>query len=430
MAGFYSQGKSGEALFETSDDFEKLKIGDYELTVDFLRNAVRWTARTEEYMGMRGELVNNIPAQLGEWMGRAKCERLFMAFNAKGGSDNYVYANGRGNADELVSADTLDWDEIIVLGKQMERMGGKPALLGKTRNGQPIFRNCVLATSEALTSLEFDSNFKQVLREASQRGASNELYEGGYTDVRGHAIKNYVPIDHDGAGPVGSPINPKAFLGEAIDADNTAPTIKGGRSATEAAYTRVHYFKWFPKYAYEWTPDDTLAIDGSVDTWTDFSSNFYILIVNPPGGANGNKIGMYEVSANSGNQLTVTKRLRAAASGDAVTSLGDVTWDTGVWEGLHTDSHPVGSTIILCNKKGVPLGHTLMMGSGAAMRGYGRYRNRRDAEKLNGNFVMDSYITSVFGQTPRKDTTGRCPAFMHLTHAIQYAGLPIPTNIT
>jgi hypothetical protein len=423
MSGFYSEGRSGEEQFEDSANFEELLINDYELTVDFIRNATRWTARTEEWMGMRGELKNQLPYQLGEWMGRMKTERLFMMFNKKGASDNYVFANGKAGKDSLVSADVLDYDEIVVMGTQMKRLGGKPAIAGKTRNGVPIFRNCVVATSDALFSLEMDSSYKQVLREAGNRGEGNYIFEGGYTDVRGHVIKEYVPIDHDGDGPVGSPINPKAFLGEAVTAGTTTFDIKGGGSAVAAAKTAIKYFKWFPRYAYKWLPSDTYDIAGDAAT-------FHVLIVNPPSGTDANKIGMYECTVNDGNKITVSKRLGSAIAGIRHTTVGDVVWNTGVWEGKHTDVHPIGATIVLCNSKGVPIGNTLMLGAGAAIRGYGMYRNHRSQEQHEGGFVNDTFITSVFGQEPRKDRKNRCPGFMHLTHAVQYAGLPIPNNIT
>lgn len=425
LSGFYSEGKTGEQLFETQDDFEEALISDYEMEVDFLRNATRWTERTEEYMGMRGELVGGLPEELGKWLGRMKTERLFMMFNHKGATGNYIFANGKASADALVAADVLDYDEIVAMNTQMKRLGGKPAIAGKMKNGMPIFRQCVVATTDALYSLELDSNYKQILREAGNRGEGNYIFQGGYTDVRGNIIKEYNPIDHDGEGAIGSPLNPKAELGEAITAANTAPTIKGGGNATAAAKTKVKYFKWFPNYAYTFQPDDILSVASSPDP-------FYILIVNPPdGSANANKIGMYECTINNGNTLTVTKRLRAAAASGtaAVTTIGDVTWDTGVWSGFHTDSHPAGATILLCNKKGQPIGRTLMLGAAAAMRGYGKYRNRRSEEKHEGGFVKDVFITSVFGQEPRQDRRGRCPGFMHLTHAVQYAGLPVPTVV-
>lgn len=420
MSGFYGEGKQGEELFENQDDFENLDIGDYEMTVDWLRNAVRWTARTEEWMGMRGELANNIPAQLGEWLGRTKSDRLFMMFREKGGAENYVYANGRGSLDSLKSADVLNWDEIVGLKTTMSRMGGKPAHMGKTANGEMLFRQCVVATTDSLYSLELDTNFKQVLREAGSRGDTNSLFAGGYTDVRGNVIHEYRPIDHDGYGPIGSAINPKAQLGEAISAGTTTFDIKGGGDATGAARTKILYFKHFPKYAYKFLPDDILDVSEV--------SNFYVLIINPANAeTDPGKIGMYEVSANDGNKLTVAKRLASADSGIADDKVGEVTWNTGVWDGWHTDEHPAGSLVIPCNAYGVPYGHTYMLGASAAYRGYGMYRNRRGTQTHEAGFVSDTFITSVFGQEPRQNRRGICPGFMCLTHAIQYSGIKIPT---
>jgi len=422
-SGFYSEGRMGEELFEDKEDFEELLINDYEMTVDFLRNASRWTARTEEWMGMRGELKNGIPAQLGEWMGRIKTERLFMMFQKKGSGENYVFANGKGSVDDLVSADLLTYDNIVSMGTQMKTMGGKAALAGKMSNGIPIFRQCVVATTAAVFGLKMDSTYRQMIREGGQRGDINYLFKGGVADVDGHVIKEYVPIDHDGDGPVGSPLNPKAFLGEAITAGTTTFDIKGGGSAVAAAKTKIKYFKWFPRFSYKWLPSDVYDISGDAAT-------FYVLVVNPPSGTDANKIGMYECTTNDGNKITVSKRLGSATAGIRNTTVGSVTWDTGVWSGKHTDQHPIGATIVLCNGKGQPYGDTLMLGAGAAYRGYGKYRNSRSNQSHEGGFVTDTFITSVFGQEPRRDTKDRCPGFMRLRHAVQYPGLPIPNNIT
>ena len=421
MAGFYSEGKVGDQLFEGQDDFEEAVINDYDMVVDYLRNATRYTERTEELMGMRGEIVAGLPQQLGEWMGRAKTERLFKMYEHKGDSGNYVYANGRGTKDQLGSADTLRWEEIVAAGQQMKTRGGRAAIAGKMKNGKRLFRQCVVASTDSLTSLEFDPDYKAVLRDAGNRGDANYLFEGGYTDVRGHMIKEYSPIDHDGDGAIGSPLNPKAVLGGAITAGTTGFDILGGGSAEAAAKTKIKYFKFFPNFDYLFQPGDTLGVG---------SAEFYVLIVNPPGTADAGKMGFYKCVGNNGNRITVTERLGAAASGDRATTVGAVTWDTGPWAGKHTDAHPIGSTIVLANAKGVPIGSTLMLGARSAYRGYGKHRNRRTTQSHEGGFVRDVFITSVFGQEPRRDTRDRCPGFLHITHAVQYAGLPIPNNIT
>lgn len=418
-AGYYGEGKSGEGLFEDTTDFEEDLINSYDVSVDFLRNATSMSERAEEVMGMRGELSDGSAVELGKWMGREKTARMMMLFRERGGNQNLVIASGKGSEDDLVTADGLDWDEIVNIKAQLEPMGGRPGKVA-SKGGVNIYRYLVVGTTPGLFSLEVDPDYKQMLREAGVRGDGNPLFEGGYVDISGNYIAKYNPIDHDGHGPVGSPWNPKAFLGTAITAGTTTFDITGGGSAAAAAKTHKKYFKWFGNYAFEFLPEDII---------TPGSSTKYLLIVNPrDGSADAGKIGMYAyTTGNNGNKITITQRLGSAASGARVTTLGSVTWNTGVWAGKHTDAHPIGATIVPCNAKGQPIGDTCVIGAGAALRGYGKYRNHRSQETVNGGFVTRRYISSVFGQALRKDTQGRAPGYIRLRHAIRYPGLGIPT---
>jgi hypothetical protein len=423
MSGLYDEPHIGEELFEAESDFETLLFNEYEMEVDYLRHGVSWSDRMEEYMGMRGEITAGIPEQLGNWLGRTKTERLFMMFKHKLNSENLVYANGK-SQDTLVGADTLDWDEIIGMGVQLQRLGGRPAYVGRAGR-QVIRKGCVVATTDALYSLETDTNYKQVLRETVSEANAKMIFDGGYTNVRGHVIRQYNPIDHDGQGAIGSPLNAKALLGTAITAGTGTFNITGGGSAAAGAITKKLYFKFFDGYAYRFLPSDVLS---------PASETRYVLIVNPPNAATDpNKIGMYAyTTGNDGNKITITQRLGSAAAGARVTTLGDVVWNTGVWAGKHTDVHPEGALVLPCNAKGQVFGDTLMLYAAAALRGYGKYRNMRSIEKKEGGdegtkeFLRRIFVTSVFGQTPRKDRQLRCPGVLRLRHAIQYAGVPLP----
>lgn len=423
MSGFYDEPHMGEELFEEEDDFEELMFNEYEMEVDFLRHGVSWTDRMEEFMGMRGEIVAGLPEELGKWLGRVKTERLLMMFLHKLNAENLIYANGK-SQDTLVGADVLDWDEVIGMGVQLQRLGGRPAEVG--RAGRNVIRKgVVVATTDSLYSLELDSAYKQVLRETVNEANAKMIFDGGYTNVRGHVIRQYNPIDHDGVGAIGSPLNAKALLGTAITAGTATFDITGGGSTVAAAKTKKKYFKYFDGYAYPFLPNDILSPAGTTR---------YVLVVNPPNAAvDPNKIGMYSyTTGNNGNKITIAKRLGSAASGDRVTTLGDVQWNTGVWAGKHTDVHPVGALILPCNAKGQVFGDSLMLYANAALRGYGKYRNLRSVEKKEGGdegtqaFIQRIFVTSVFGQCPRKDRQLRCPGVLRLRHAIQYAGVPLP----
>jgi hypothetical protein len=415
MSGFYKEPHRGDSLFETSADFEKIRIAGAELSVDFLRHGVRFTERMEELLGMRGEIVSGLNVETGKWLGRLKSEQLFMMFREKLPSTNVVYAAGK-TLDTLVSADTLKYDEVLGLGAVSKRMGGQPGQTARSRNGQPILKNVVVATSDALYSLDTDPAFRSILATTRSEEDAKTIFDGGYTNIKGHVIKEYTPIDHDGVGAIGSPLNPKAVLGGAITAGTATFDILGGGDASAAAETDILFFKYFPNYAYTFLVTDALAQD---------SNTHYVMIINPPNAAvDPNKWGMYAyTTGNNGNKITVTGRLGSAIGGLRNSTLGGVVWSGTV----NTDVHPIGATILPCNAKGQIFGYSLFLCRQAARRGYGKYRNRYTTQDHEGGYVMDRFVTTVFGQEPRKDRLQRVPGAFVLVHAIKYAGVPTPT---
>lgn len=418
LSGFYKEGKLGDERFDSQDDFEKARIAAYDLKVDWIRHAYSINERAEEAMGMRGEIESGLNVELGKWLGRRKTELMFGEFQLNLNTSNILYAGGK-TLNTLSSADALLWDEIVTGGQAMKPLGGRPAKVGKGAGGNPIWSQVVVATTPALLSLKLDSDYKDALAGADERGKRNTLFAGGYRDVDGHVITEYNPIDHDGVGAIGSFLNPKADLGVAITAGTTAIEVKGGGNATDAAETDILYFKYFPGYAFKF-------ID--LTTFSPAAGTNYFLIYNLTG-ADAGKAGMYSyanATGNDGNKITIDGRLGSAASGVRVTTLGDVTWNTGVWSGKHTDAHPEGSLIIPCNSKGVPIGDTLILGQRAAYRGYGKYRGKRSTQSLEGGHIEQRFITSVFGQKIGQDRKARHTSVIRLRHAITYPGISLP----
>ncbi len=417
-SGYYKEPHRGEERFDSESDFEKTRIADHDLEVDFLRHAVRNTERMEEVMGMRGEIISGDNEEVGKWLGRLKTELMFMTLRERLPAENIVYAGGH-SQDTLVSADVLDWDEIIQLGVMMKGRGGQPAQVGRTANGQPIWRQVVIACTDTLLSLDLDPNYKQALAQTVVESQARFIFDGGYTAPKGHIIKEYTPIEHDGVGAIGSPLIAQARLGVAIEAGTTTFDIKGGGDEDSADETDILFFKYFPGHAYKFLANDQL---------TQNVGPHYCLIVNPPNAeTDPNKIGMYRyTTGNNGNKITITHRLAAADSGVAATVVGSVTWNTGVWSGKHTDVHPEGALILPCNAKGQVFGDSFMLGRRCAYRGYGKYRNKRTQQDQEGGHIMDRYITTVIGQALRKDRRLRVPGAMRIRHAVQLAGVPLP----
>lgn len=417
QSGFYGKGKRGEGLFEVSADFEKIRQGNFQLKVDFVRNAVRSTERMEEIMGMRGDIESGTNVELGKWLGRLKTEQLLGLTIHKLPVANVVYANGK-TLNTLKSADALVWDEIVKTGQAMKPLGGLPANIAGRNSGAEIWSQTFVATEAALTSLKLDDDYKSVLKNGDVRGSGNTIFAGGYPSIDGHTVVPYNPIDHDGVGPVGSFLNPKAFLGkEAATAATTALTIYGGGNADDEDDS--DFFRYFPGISYDFV--DTGVTSGGTGT-------HYFIIYNLTG-ADAGKWGMYKYvgsgseAGNDGNKIVTTQRLAGSISGQAHTTVGGVTWSAS----LNTTEHPLGSLIIPVNSLGVPIGSTLALGRAGILRGYGKYRAEHTTDKLNGGFVADRYITSVFGQNFRYDRKDRVPAVMRLVHAISYPGIALPT---
>lgn len=423
-SGLHGDGGIGDESIGANA--EEWNVGEYELEVDFIRHNTEWNKRTEEQTGLGEEISSGMNEDLGEWLGRKKTKHLSMMFRERLHATSQLFAgasSGVGSVDAIKTAHAISVDEVIGWGTQLKTMGAKPAQVDRDASGNLITKFILVAVTEALVTMKRSTDYKQMVREAQNREkGTNPLFNGGYVELDGHIIKEHNPLDHDGRGAIGSAQNPKALLGVAITADNLAQDIKGGGNATNAAITTAKYFEFFPLFAYRFTPADTLSVS---------AGTYYCLIYNLSGAA-AHKMGFYSFNANNGNKLTMNGRLRSAIGGIANTTIGNVTWNVAPWVAATklTDSHPEGSVVIWTNSYGVPVGCSFMLGADSAKRGYGKYRNHRSTDTQEGGFFMQTYITSVFGQTPTKRTDGRTPNALRIYHAMKYAGLPAIPDVT
>jgi hypothetical protein len=420
LAGFYGEPKEGDSLFEESADFEEFVMNDYQLDVDYIRWATRMTERSEEFMGLRGELKSGLPREAGQWLGRIKTERMLMELRDRSTSDNQINAGGKdikigvaATGCTLASANTLSYDEVIAASTKLKTQGGEPAVV-KTQGKNRIQGYVCVATTDSLFSLETDDTYVANLRTGGSRGNGNLLFAGGWADIRGNIICEMPTVDHDGRGPIGSPLNPKAIVGEAVTLTATGGTLKFGGSAAGAANTAAQYTKWFPGHDYKY---------GEGDVGTPTSTHHYLLIINPPNGANPNKWCVAKYAAgNNGNQIVCTESTHTGS-----TTVGSVNPASAPWSGNTTNAIQVGATVLPCTSDGVPFADTLFMSKGAAIRGYGKHRNKRGVVSHEDGFVQDIFVRSVFGQSIREDASGRKPGVVRLRHAINYAGIHLPT---
>ena len=416
----------------------------YPVVVDQISHGTEYTRRTEYLTGLEDEIRRSVPNMLGNWMGQKKTTQMLMQLRYMGtsGSNTIVYMNAKANRDALRGSDTLTMDNIITFSQTMKTAGAMPSVVKGDRKGMVL-----VALGESLRPLKASDAYRKSLQEGDLRGSDNKIFAGGYPLVDGNVICDWDPIDGPWCGPIGSSLNPKAKLGQAIVAANgasTSLTIYGGGTAAFAAVTTAMFFENFSNYAYTFNPSlilsqpiSVVAISGGTQA-LDTTVRYIVIynIVASTLGTDAGKWGFYSYVVNGGNTLTtraiansitnglgVGSRLAASASGYDNTTLGYVVWNSAV----NTDTHPLGSLIVEANAYGQPFARSIIMAAGASMRAYGMVDNHRSEWALQGGRYLQVYIDSFFGQSPRQRADGLTVGYKVIEHAISYAGFNLPS---
>lgn len=425
VAEFGNSPVQGGDRFDVTTNYDDIEIGSDKVNADYHRFGTSNDDRAEEVLGMRNQLLSKINELQGRQMGKWQCHHALMTCINKVNAENVINPKGVTGQDNMLSTDTLDFDNVVRGKAMMAPMGGLPFSSGKDESGNEIRSYMVIATVNATTGLKNDSTYRELVKFAQDRGGDNPLWSGKYPRVDGNIIREWDVIDQPGAIKAGSPLNPHAYNGTAIASGTGALTLTGGRKAANAAKTSKMYFADFPLYAFPFQKNDTLSWSSPVSWTLNGSGNFYVTIVNPASAATDpDKWGLYEISANNGNELTVATRLGANNNGIRRSTVGSVTWDSAV----NTDVHPEGALIYLSTGKGVPLGITLMLGAAGLRRAWGKYKMALAYNNvIEGGFIKEQYTMSVFGHAPKRDLDKRVPGIIAVRHAISYEGWNHPT---
>ncbi|NBO26162.1 MAG: DUF4043 family protein, partial [Actinobacteria bacterium] len=224
---------------------ETLKLGTFELQIDLRRHAAGLDDKHRMLTAV--ELDYIIAEQLGAHQGLTQQDDLMMMFRRKAITANSLFGGNKSSVAALKSADVVNKTIIETAGEILKSRGGEPAMIS-TFGEQEVQRYFYVSSHTALNN--FRSSLSDVggayLSLASgTEGKNSPLFTGEHVDWNGHIVVPHLTVDHDGYGPVGSPLLPKAFLGNAISAGTTAIDITGGRDATGASLTRPLYFGYF-----------------------------------------------------------------------------------------------------------------------------------------------------------------------------------------
>jgi hypothetical protein len=424
-SGFYKKPTTGETPMGAESNFEKRKLGEYPLKINVIRHGSSYNELSEQLLGAEGEINSGVPEDLGAWLGRYKSEQMDMTWLHKTNGENFMGVNGK-TINTLAAGDGLNWNTVIGAGAYLGRLGGTAARVTKSVKGQaPQLRLSLIASSTALAVLRSSSDYQTKVVNGQARSLSNSIFTGDVPDIDGIAVVERRIVDHDGDGPIGGPQEPRALLG--VDVDplvlvGDLLTVKGGGNPTSAGLLDVDYFRYFDGVAYPF-------MDGTFSTVT--ADKKFFLIINPPNAVTDpNKIGMYAyTSGNDGNKIVILERLGTADLGIRKLTVGDVTYNTGVWAGKHTMTHKAGSLIVACNSKGEPIGRSFIVARAAAVRGHGKHRAKRGSETEEDGFFTKVYLRSYFGQSVRKNIRQQCPGILVINHSLHYPDLPLPVTV-
>jgi len=355
VAPIRGQGKLGEDVLKGSTD--SLEFGTFGVEVDLLRHAVSWT-QVLKLLRFTGKTIDQLSAEImSDWYGKKEQDDIQLVLRntmlINGADTNIIRVGGKTTDNELTLADILDTDTIENGKQTLLSMGAEELAMDTDRSGAEIPQYLFFGPDVLTRGLRSNTAFLQQLREAGVRGDGNEARTGKYPLWDNNIIFNHnIRID-TAKGRQGSPLSPRAYLGVALTG-GAETTITGGGSRNSAGADDVHdFFANFRGYNWRITSANSNPFAESAPTT-------YVMVYNLTGADKG-KYEILTVTANDGNELTVTRS--AAADGTAGT-VADTHFHLNA-AGRFSTTHPSGSLIIPCNVYGTPLVYGLHMGANA-----------------------------------------------------------------
>ena len=247
MSQLISSGVTGESGLQGNED--KLSMSQFDLTVDWIRNAVSFTENLERRVNF--SIVSVARQRLSDWVARYIDEGLDVQLITTESPDT-VYAGDATTEASLGDNDTFGTEEIDRIKLALQRKGAIPVSV-KTKNGEELDTYGIAISEVDEYWLKGDSVWQQAQRDAGIRGEDNRIFTGALGIYNGCII--YVRRSvKSGYNIQGSPLRPEARLYTGI-ASSAETTITVGSNA------KANYTKFFPTTG-------TLRIDSEEITYS------------------------------------------------------------------------------------------------------------------------------------------------------------------
>lgn len=364
-SGLGGPGEQGAAADRNSGG-ENLKHAMFSLTFGNHHKSVTFNNVTKEQTVIGTNIDADAQTLLSDWFYRerewATEAEIHRAVNASATalSRCRLFANTSATSvDDLRSAHTPDSAFFRRMARRLTDNQAQPFAVAKY-GAQEVDRFVLITPNAALDDLANDATWQNLLANCGVRGSGNYLFTGEVPSWNGATVLPWDIVNNSANAPQGSMCMPVAYTGAALDfSQTTARTVTGGGSAAAAALTDHLYFRGFAGAAF--SSHEVTKITQET------SATKYALIQDASTG----KFGMISYTTTNGNTITGVEHTGASDSGARVLTLGNVTYNSGVWAGKMTTSFAIGSKVVPCNSYGVPYCYLYGIGRDAMMHGFG-----------------------------------------------------------
>lgn len=386
-AGLGGPGEQGAGADRTAGG-ENLKGNMFALTFGNHHKSVilnRITA-AQTVIGKDGD--TRARAKLAPWFARERDTTVEAEIiKSCSTAQTIVFANPAATSiEDLRSAHYADSALFRRMGGRLADNQAMPFAVGK-HGAQEVERYLILCPNRALDELSNDANWQTLMAQSGARGNGNYLFTGEVPDWNGSTVLPYTIAIDSANGPQGSLAMPQIFLGEALDTSSDAAvlTVKGGGSAAAAALTDHLYARYFPGAQFKSHEVERIAAE---------TNTKYLLIKDATTG----KFGMIQYTTTNGNTITGVYHLGATDGTYRKATIGNVTYNSGVWAGKHTTSFAIGSKVVPCNSYGQPFVRLYGLGKDCLMHGFGSVMGGTGAGKItiNNNDNMQAIFQPGF----------------------------------
>jgi hypothetical protein len=398
------------------------EFGDYDVFIDNVRVAMAWTQKTVRALAKEGktvEVITRLTRRSIELKARDFALQRLVESASLG--RNLVCSDPAKTRDTLRSTDKFSTSAIDNIASVLSSIGASPISSRKLKNGASVPNYLFFGPSDCVKSLNADTQYRNALVNASDRGEQNPLFSGGYHDWNGNRIWHWLTPREDTQGPIGTHLNPMAECGEAITAATTAFRLRGGGGKPDfASALPSDHFRYFP------AGNAAIFAQFKGEVRPNNTDQYYVKAIVNDGGVNHGKWCLYRYvgNDNEGTGILINQRLAAAASGVAATTVGNVVWNGAI----HTEAIPQGSMFYWANAWGEVLGNVLALGSDALLFAYGvgAMGNKKSSMGFNSKGVQAIANMARAEEVEDGDDYGMVQALA--AHAVFGTGVPRDTQ--